>query len=73
MKKEDVVWHEEDEYLVMKDSDGWQLICIMNHFKNKFWYEIKTPNNHYLKYTFENIYEAIDKLNKEKQNNRKEV
>ena len=28
MKKEDVVWHEEDESIVMEDTDGWKgLFC----------------------------------------------
>jgi hypothetical protein len=43
MRKEDLVWHEEDESVVMEDPDGWKLIFIMNHFKGTFWYEIKAP------------------------------
>ena len=66
MKKEDVVWHEEDESTVMEDADGWKLICDMKHFKGRFHYEIKTPDNNYLDYTSNDIYEAIERLNQEK-------
>lgn len=66
MNKIDVVWHEEDEYEVMKDPDGWAIVCLMNHFKYKFWYEIKTPDKYYLDFMTKDIYEAIDKLNDEK-------
>lgn len=40
MKKEYVVWHEDDEYVVMED-EGWKLICVINHFKGRFHYEKK--------------------------------
>ncbi len=66
MRKEDVVWHEEDESIVMEDTDGWKLICVMNHFKGDYWYEIKTPDDYYLNYVFYDIYNAIDKINEEK-------
>jgi hypothetical protein len=36
----------------------------MNHFKNKFWYEIQAPNNYYLNMFFDSPFEAIDALNK---------
>ena len=68
MKKEDVVWHEEDESVVLQDDDGWAIILMANHFRYKFWYEIKTPDNYYLDFMTKNIYEAIDKLNEEKEN-----
>jgi hypothetical protein len=64
MRKEDLVWHEEDESVVMEDPDGWKLIFVMNHFKNKFWYEIQAPNNYYLNMFFDSPFEAIDALNK---------
>lgn len=66
MKKEDVIWHEENESVVMEDEDGWKLICIINHFKGRFHYEIKTPDNYYLDYMSNDIYETIEKLNQEK-------
>ena len=66
MRKEDVVWHEEDESIVMEDADGWKLICIMNHFKGRFHYEIKTPDNYYLDYVNDDIYETIERINQEK-------
>lgn len=66
MKKEDVVWHEADESIVMEDCDGWKLICVMNHFKGTFWYEIKTPDDYYLDYMNDDIYETIDRINQEK-------
>lgn len=65
MKKEYVVWHEDDEYVVMED-EGWKLICVMNHFKGRFHYEVKTPDNYYLDYMNTDIYETIDFLNKMK-------
>ncbi len=66
MKKEDVVWHEEDESTVMEDADGWKLICVMNHFKGKFHHEIKTPDNYYINYMSNDIYETIERINQEK-------
>ena len=69
MRKEDLVWHEEDESIVMEDPDGWRLIFIMNHArKNTFWYEIQAPNGYYLKTYFDNPYDAIDALNKARKN-----
>ena len=68
MRKEDLVWHEEDESIVMEDPDGWKLIFIMNHAKNSFWYEIQAPNGYYLKAYFDNPYDAIDELNKARKN-----
>ena len=65
MKKEDVFWHEEDEYTVMED-DGWKLILVMNHLKGRFHYEILTPDGYYLDYMNTNICETIDFLNKMK-------
>lgn len=65
MKKEYVVWHEDDEYVVMED-EGWKLICVMNHFKGRFHYEVKTPDDYYLDYMNTDIYETIDFLNKMK-------
>ena len=65
MKKEDVFWHEEDEYTVMED-EGWKLICVMNHYKGRFHYEVKTPDNYYLNYMNTDICETIDFLNKMK-------
>ena len=65
MKKEYVVWHEDDEYVVMED-EGWKLICVMNHFRGRFHYEVKTPDNRYLDYMNTDIYETIDFLNKMK-------
>ena len=50
----------------MEDADGWKIICVMNHFKGRFHYEIKAPDDYYLDYMSDNIYEAIDKLNQEK-------
>lgn len=64
MKKEDVVWHEEDEYIVMSEN-GWKLLLVANHFKYNFWYEIQNPDGYYLDFITENIYEAIDKINQE--------
>ena len=66
MKKEDVVWHEEDEYEVMKDPDGWALVVEINHFKGWMRYDVKTPDNHYLGIFEKDIYKAIDTLNEEK-------
>ena len=66
MKKEDVVWHEDDEYEVMRDSDGWALIVEINHFKNRMFYDIKTPNDYYLGICEPDIYKAIDILNERK-------
>jgi len=65
MKKEDVFWHEEDEYVVMED-EGWKLICVMNHYKGRFHYEVQTPDGYYLDYTNTDICETIDFLNKMK-------
>lgn len=65
MKKEYVVWHEDDEYVVMED-EGWKLICVMNHFRGRFHYEVKTPDDYYLDYMNTDIYETIDFLNKMK-------
>jgi len=66
MREEDVIWHEEDESVVMEDADGWKLICVMNHFTGRFYYEIKTPDNYYLDYASHDIYETIGRLNREK-------
>ncbi len=67
MNKEEVVWHGQDEYVVMEE-DGWKIMLVANHFKNKFRYEIETPDNYWLPFSTENIYEAIEKLNEEKKN-----
>lgn len=66
MKKEDVVWHEEDEYEVMKDPDGWTLVVEVNHFKGWMRYDVRTPDNYYLGIFEKDIYKAIDILNEEK-------
>ena len=50
----------------MEDADGWKLICVMNHFKGRFHYEIKTPDNYYLDYMSNDIYETIERINQEK-------
>ena len=68
MRKEDLIWHEEDESIVMEDPDGWKLICIMNHFKGTFWYEIKAPNDYYLNAFYDNAFDAVDALNKARKN-----
>jgi len=68
MDKTDVVWHEEDEYVVMEE-DGWKIILVANYFKNKFRYEIEIPGGYLLPFSTPNIYEAIEKkLNEEKKN-----
>jgi len=64
--KEDVLWHEEDEYVVMKDSDNWKIVLVANHFKYKFWYDVETPEGNTLGLIEEDIYEAINKLYQEK-------
>lgn len=66
MKKEDVVWYEDEEYPVMEDSDGWKIILIANHFKYKFAYDIETPDGYTLGLYETDIYKAIDRLNEEK-------
>lgn len=67
MRKEDVIWHEEDESIVMADPDGWALVCYINHFKGgSISYDIKTPDNYYLGLYENDIYKTIDRLNKEK-------
>ena len=65
MKKENIFWHEDDEYTVMED-DGWKLILVMNHLKGRFHYEILTPDDCYLDYMNTDICETIDFLNKMK-------
>lgn len=71
MNKEDVVWFENVETVVMEDQ-GWKLILMSNHFKYKFWYEIQTPEKSYLDFTTTDIYEAIDKINEEIERNKKQ-
>ncbi len=62
MKKEDVIWHEEDEYIVMTEN-GWKLILVANHFKYKFWYTVEDPDGYIYEVYEKDIYKAIDKLN----------
>lgn len=67
MDKMDLLWHEEDESIIMKDPDGQALVCYINHFKNgRVSYDIKTPDNYYLGLYEDDIYKTIDKLNETK-------
>ena len=67
MRKEDVIWHEEDESVVMVDPDDWALVCYINHIKGgRVSYDIKTPDNYYLGLYENDIYKTIDRLNEEK-------
>lgn len=66
MRKEDLVWHEEDEYMVMQDPDGWDLICIVNHFKGNLCYDIGTPDGYTFGLYETDPYKAIDFLNEKK-------
>ena len=62
MRKEDVVFHEDDEYVVMEE-DGWKILLCVNHFKCMFGYDVENPDGgSYGLYTWD-IYEAIEKLN----------
>ena len=33
MDKMDLLWHQDDEFEVLSDEDGWKLIFVMNHKK----------------------------------------
>ncbi len=65
ISKEEVCWHNEDEYIVMKE-DGWRIIFVVNHFKNKSHYEIQTPEGYYLPVFYHDIYKAIERINEER-------
>ena len=66
MRKEDLVWYEDDEHIVMKDPDGWSLICIINHFKSELSYDVETPDGYTFGLYEPNPYKAIDFLNEKK-------
>ena len=67
MKRESVLFHNEDEYVVMEE-DGYCLIVEIDHFKQKFWYTVKFPDETYANFFTFDIYEAIDMLNYYKEN-----
>ena len=67
MNKTDVLFHEEDEYIVMTE-DEWKLLLVANHFKHKFWYDIEDPEGWTYNLVETDIYTAIDKLHQLKEN-----
>lgn len=65
MNRTDVLLHQDDEYVVMEDPDGWKLMLMADHFNYKFWYEIKGPDGYYYSdYATTYIEYAIDDLNR---------
>ena len=66
--KEDVVWHEEDETIVLEDKEGWKILLVANHFRYKFWYDIEFPDGATLGLFEKDIYKAIDKLDEIREN-----
>jgi len=67
MNKTDVLFHEEDEYVVMTE-DEWKILLIANHFKCKFWYDIEDPEGYTYNLFETDIYAAINKLHQLKEN-----
>lgn len=63
MHKENLIWHDHDTFTVLSDIDDWQLVFVMNHYRNEFWYELKHPDGHYLNTFYNNAADAIKALN----------
>lgn len=60
MDKMDLFWHQDDEFEVLSDKSGWKLIFVMNHYKNKFRYEVEQPNGEHITGLYLNAYDALD-------------
>lgn len=60
MDKMDLLWHQDDEFEVLSDKSGWKLIFVMNHYKNKFRYEVEQPNGERITGLYLNAYDALD-------------
>jgi len=64
MNRNDVLFHQDDEYVVMRDPDGWELLLMADHFNYKFWYEIRDLQGYYYsEYGTTYIENAIEDLN----------
>jgi len=60
MDKMDLLWHQDDEFEVLSDKSGWKLIFVMNHYRNKFRYEVEQPNRERITGLYLNAYDALD-------------